>query len=68
MSVERITERKVPGRKSVVKMAMIFIDELSRLLAAASSLESAASCFESEAMLIFRRLSSWATRLKSYHS
>ena len=33
---------KVPGRKSVVRKAMIFIAELSCLLAAASSLESLA--------------------------
>ena len=45
-----MTETKVAGRKTVVRMAMIFMDELSRLLAAASS-------FESAAMLMFRLLS-----------
>jgi len=45
-----LTETKVAGRKTVVRMAIIFMDELSRLLAAASS-------FESAAMLMFRLLS-----------
>jgi hypothetical protein len=35
----KLTTMKVPGRNSVVRKAMIFIAELSCLLAAASSLE-----------------------------
>lgn len=48
----------VPGRKKVVKTAIIFMDELSRLLAAAISRES-------WAMLVLSRLSFCVMRLKS---
>jgi len=43
---------KVPGKKRVVSTAMIFMAELSRLLASATS-------FESLAMPILMRLNSW---------
>jgi hypothetical protein len=55
----RLTATKVPGRKSVVRKAIIFIAELSRLLAAASSLESL-----ERPMLI--SVSACAMRLNSY--
>jgi hypothetical protein len=42
-SVLRLTAMNVPGRKTVVSTATIFMAELSRLLAAAISLESLAS-------------------------
>jgi hypothetical protein len=54
-----LTAMKVPGRKKVVSTAMIFMAELSCLLAAAISLESFARL-----MLIL--LSDWAIRLKSF--
>lgn len=38
-----LTAMKAPGKKSVVSTAMTFIAELSRLLAAAISLESRAT-------------------------
>jgi hypothetical protein len=37
-----LTAMKVPGKKSMVRTAMAFMEELSRLLAAAISQESAA--------------------------
>lgn len=54
-----LTATNVPGKKRVVRKAMIFMAELSCLLAAASSLES----FE-RSMLIL--VSSWAMRLNNY--
>ena len=50
-----LTDTNVAGRKSVVKIAIIFIAALSRLLAAVSS-------FESWAIPAFRRLSCCAIR------
>lgn len=49
---------KVPGRKKVVRTAMIFIDELSRLLAAAIARKS-------RAILVLSKLSFCVMRLKS---
>ena len=46
-----LTAMKVPGKKRVVSTAMIFIAELSRLLASATS-------FESLAMPMLMRLNS----------
>lgn len=62
----KLTAMKVPGRNRVVKTAMIFIAELSCLLAAASSFESLASSLESFASPMFTLLSDWAMRLNSY--
>lgn len=68
----RLTEMKVPGRKIVVKTAMIFMAELSRFAAAASFLESRAisklaapSWRESWASLILAAASCCAIRLNS---
>jgi hypothetical protein len=50
---------KVPGKKKVVSIAMIFMAELSCLLATAISLESFAR-------MTLIRLSDWAMRLNSF--
>ena len=55
----RLTDTKVPGKKMVVRKAIIFIAELSRLLAVANSLES-------RAIPRFNWLSCWAIRLNNY--
>jgi hypothetical protein len=61
---ENITAINVLGRKRVVRNAMIFIAELSCLLAA-NSRQSLAISFESLASLMLIWLSAWAIRLKS---
>ncbi len=55
-SAEERTDMKVPGRKIVVKTAMVFMDALSLLF-------SDAILLESFAISVFRTLSSWAMRL-----
>jgi len=54
-----LTETKVPGKNTVVRTAITFMAELSRLLAWAIS-------FESRATSMLRVLSCCAMRLKSY--
>src|SRR5271163_1907845 len=55
-----LTDTKVAGKKTIVRTAMVFIAELSRLLASAMLLESCA-------IPTFRRLSLCAMRLKTYN-